>query len=246
MERHGRTAARNFDKPLSQVLQRYMSRTTGLSEHCDRCLETKRWGESVVLMVVDAAFTSIGLNYFTAVVPAVVKFESEFVTDSKVRTLGDLSMLEPCAAQAVWKNGRSWQVATGVAAYLDELAVAEGLDDRGALRSWAASSRLEGWIENPIGRINGVGITTFQYLRMMGGMDTAMPDKIVRRVIRQIVDESGAGMPVDGDMELVNTIEYMAGLSGYRPIEICWMTWMVQSEGSMVRMDKYRELLDRI
>jgi len=38
----------------------------------------------------------------------------------------------------------------------------------------------------------------------------------------------------------------MAGLSGYRPVEICWMTWMVQSEGSMVRMEKYRELLDRI
>jgi len=246
MQRDGKAAVRNFDKRLSQVLKGYMSRTTGLSEHCDRCLETRRWGGSVVLMTVDAAFTSIGLNYFTAVVPAVVKFEKEFVADSKIRTLRDLSMLEPYAAQAVWRNARSWRVATGVAAYLDELAAAEGLDDRGALRSWAASSRLEGWRENPIGRIKGVGVTTFQYLRMMGGIDTAMPDKIVRRVIRQIVDESGAGMPVDGDMQLVNTIEYMAGLSGYRPVEICWMTWMVQSEGSMVRMEKYRDLLDRI
>lgn len=237
---------RSFDERLSQVVQGYMSRTIGLREYCDRCLETRRWGGSVVLMVVDAAFTSIGLNYFTAVVPAVLKFENEFMAHGGIRTLRDLSTLEACAARAVWKNGRSWRVATEVAAYLDELAVSEALDDRDALRSWAASSRLEGWRENPIGNIKGVGVTTFQYLRMMGGMDTAMPDKIVRRVIGQIVDESGVGMPVDGDMELVNTIEYMAGLSGYRPIEICWMTWMVQSEGSMVRMEKYRDLLDRI
>ncbi len=197
-------------------------------------------------MVVDAAFTSIGLNYFTAVVPAVVRFEKEFVGEGKVRTLGDLSVLEPYAAQAVWRNERSWHVARAVAAYLEGLATAGGLDDSGALRSWAAGSRLEGWRQNPIGMIKGVGVTTFQYLRMMGGIDTAMPDKIVRRVIRQIVDEAGVGMAVDGDMELVNTIEYLGSLAGYRPIEICWMTWMVQSEGSMVRMAKYRDLLDRI
>ncbi len=244
--RDGEAAVRRFDERLSEVVQGYMSRTIGLSEHCDRCLETRRWGGSVVLMVVDAAFTSIGLNYFTAVVPAVLKFENEFMAHAGMRTLRDLSMLEAHAARAVWKNGRSWQVATEVAACLDSLASSEALDDRDVLRSWAANSCLEAWREDPIGRVKGVGITTFQYLRMMGGIDTPMPDKIVRRVIGQIVDESGMDMPVDGDMELVSTIQHMSGLSGYRPIEICWMTWMVQSEGSMVRMEKYRDLLDRI
>jgi len=244
--KRGRIALIGYDKRLSQVLQGYMTRTIGLSEHCDRCLETRRWGGSVVLMVVDAAFTSIGLNYFTAVVPAVLRFEKEFIARCGIRTLNDLTTLEAHAARAIWKNGRSWQVVTEVATYLDKLAVSEGLADRDVLRSWAASSRLEGWRDDPIGRVKGVGITTFQYLRMMGGVDTAMPDKIVRRVIGQIVDEAGVGMPVHGDMELVSTIQHMAGLSGYRPIEICWMTWMVQSEGSMVRMEKYRDLLDRI
>jgi len=56
-------------KDLPQVVNAYMSQTTGLKEHCARCLRTERWGGSVVLMIVDAAFTSIGLNYFTAVVP---------------------------------------------------------------------------------------------------------------------------------------------------------------------------------
>ena len=237
---------KDSDIGLSQIMDKYMSKTIGLKEHCDRCLETKRWGGSVVLMVVDAAFTSIGLNYFTAVVPSVMKFEKKLIANGKVRTLGDLSIIQLAQVQSIWKNRRSWEAAKSVAAYLHEAAAAEGLDDREAMRSWAANSCLDRWQEDPIGRINGVGITTFQYLRMMGGIDTAMPDKIVRRVIRQILDESQVSMPFDKDLELISTIECMASLSGYKPIEICWMTWMIQPEGNLIRMEKYRKLLNRI
>jgi len=237
---------RNSNTGLSQVLHQYMSRTAGLRKHCDRCLETRRWGGSVVLMVVDAAFTSIGLNYFTAVVPNVVRFEKELLATGKVRTLEDISLLGLDQVQSIWRNRRSWQMANSVASYLQELVVADSVDERGALRRWAANACLERWQEDPIGEINGVGITTFQYLRMMGGIDTAMPDKIVRRVVRQILDESKIAMPTEKDLELVNTIDRMAVLSGYRPIEICWMTWLIQTEGKVIRMEKYRQLLDRI
>jgi hypothetical protein len=237
---------RDSTRRLSQVIDKYMSGTVGLREHCTRCLETKRWGGSVVLMVVDAAFTSIGLNYFTAVVPNVMKFEKELMANGKVRTLGDLSTIQLAQVQSIWKNRRSWEAAKGIATYLCDLAITEGLNDREALRCWAASSCLERWKDDPIGKISGVGITTFQYLRMMGGIDTAMPDKIVRRVVRQTLDESDVDMPVEKDLELINTIECMARLSDYRPIEICWMTWMIQPEGNLIRMQKYRELLGRI
>jgi hypothetical protein len=63
----------------------------GLKEHCERCLRTERWGGSVVLMVVDAAFTSIGLNYFTAVVPRVEEFNKKFVENGRIRSLRDLA-----------------------------------------------------------------------------------------------------------------------------------------------------------
>lgn len=236
----------NFSKGLSQIINVYMSRTGGLREHCERCLQTKRWGGSVVLMVVDAAFTSIGLNYFTAVVPSVVKFERELIISGKVQNLRELSLFSVAQMQRIWRNSRSWQMAKNVAFYLANLAAAEGLDDRGALQCWAASSRLENWEKNPIGKIKGVGVVTFQYLRMMGGIDTAMPDKIVRRVIEQILNEAELGMPTKGDLELVTTIEQMSQISGYGPTEICWMTWLLQPEGHMIKMDKYRDLLDRI
>jgi len=223
-----------------------MSRTTGIKEHCARCLRTERWNGSVVLMIVDAAFTSIGLNYFTAVVPKVMKFKGELIDCGRVKGLEGLSNLPEEKAKSIWRNKRSWQATKSIASYLWELGETEGLDERRVFRFWAANSQLERWREDPIGRITGVGITTFQYLRMMAGVDTAMPDKIVRRVIKQILDEAELDMPTEGDIDLVRTIEQLSDLSGYRPIEICWMTWLIQPEGKMIRMNKYRNLLDKI
>jgi len=74
---------------LKKIVDSYMEKVSGIEELCDRCLKTERWGGSVVLMVVDAAFTSIGLNYFTAVVPKVEEFNKKFVENGKIKNLGD-------------------------------------------------------------------------------------------------------------------------------------------------------------
>ena len=96
-----------------------------------------------------------------------------------------------------------------------------------------------------IGRIKGVGLVTFQYLRMMGGVDTVMPDKIVKRVINEILEKAGYE-PVNNDMEFVKKAEEVALTCGYRPIELCWMTWLIQPEGKMMRMEKYSNILSKI
>lgn len=82
---------------------------------------------------------------------------------------------------------------------------------------------LENWWEDPIGRIKAVGLVTFQYLRMMGGVDTVMPDKIIKRVINGILVKAGLE-PVEDDMEFISKAEQTALSCGYRPIEFCWMT----------------------
>lgn len=235
------------DRYLSQAIRQYMSRTRGLHEYCERCLKTDRWNSNVVLMVIDAAFTSIGLNYFTSVVPHVVKFENKFVATGQIKTIKDLSTVKLNDVECVWKNRRSWHAAKEIAAYLHLSGLAQHLNnDKATLRHWAKNSSLEHWRDDPVGKITGVGITTFQYLRMMGGVDTAMPDKIVRRVVKEILNSAGSNLPTTDDMDLVNTIHYMAKISGCRSIEICWMTWLIQREGDMIRMDKYDKLLSRI
>ena len=219
-----------------------MANCDGLRSHCERCLATRRWGGSVVLMLVDGAFMSIGLNYFTAVVPAVAAYEARMSAGRAPSTLSELSGVVYEDVASLWKNRRSWELARGVAACLRR----DGVDDATALRLWAAAAPLETWRTDPVGAVRGVGINTYQYLRMMGGVDTSMPDKIVRRVIAEVVAEAAVGLPVDGDLDLIETIDRIGRVTGQRPIELCWMTWMIQSEGKTMRMEKYRDLLQRI
>jgi hypothetical protein len=226
---------------LQEIVDSYMQKVVGLKEHCDRCLKTERWGGSVVLMVVDAAFTSIGLNYFTAVVPKVEEFNKKFVESKKINNLKELANADIEELRTVWKNKRSWNIAKEIASYLSTLSN----DDKIALRFWASNAKLENWKEDPIGRIKGVGIVTFQYLRMMGGVDTVMPDKIVKRVINEILVKAGLE-PVNDDMKFIRKAEEVALACGYRPIELCWMTWLIQPEGKFMRMEKYSKILPKI
>jgi len=141
----------------------------------------------------------------------------------------------------VWRNKRSWIIAKNIASYLSTL----NEDDKLALRTWARNAKLENWREDPIGRIKGVGLITFQYLRMMGGIDTVMPDKIVKRVINDILVKAGLE-PVNDDIRFIKKAEEVALSCGYRPIELCWMTWLIQPEGKIMRMEKYSGILSKI
>ncbi|MFN3621800.1 MAG: hypothetical protein ACK4TI_02820 [Nitrososphaerales archaeon] len=226
---------------LKYVVDDYMSKVVGLREHCERCLRSERWGGSVVLMVVDAAFTSIGLNYFTAVVPKVEEFSKRFVESNRVKSLRDLVDVDLSELRAVWRNLRSWRMAKGVAAYLSTVS----RDDKDALRTWAKNSRIDEWKTDPIGKVKGVGLVTYQYLRMMGGVDTVMPDKIVKRVINEILIKAGLE-PVNDDIDFIKRAEEVALECGYRPIELCWMTWLIQPEGKRMRMEKYAGILSKI
>ncbi|ODS37047.1 MAG: hypothetical protein A7316_01655 [Candidatus Altiarchaeales archaeon WOR_SM1_86-2] len=226
---------------LKDVVDSYMRKVSGIEMHCDRCLKTERWGSSVVLMVVDAAFTSIGLNYFTAVVPKVEEFNNKFVSSGRIKNLNDLAAADTDELKGIWRNERSWRAAKDIASHLSSVKD----NDKDALRVWAENADLKNRGKDPIGEINGVGINTFQYLRMMGGVDTVMPDKIVKRVINEILRKAGFE-GVSNDIEFVEKAEEIALECGYKPIELCWMTWMVQPEGKMMRMKKYSQLLSKI
>jgi hypothetical protein len=80
---------------------------------------------------------------------------------------------------------------------------------------------------------------------MMGGIDTVMPDKIVKRVIAEILIKANMEMP-STDIEFVRLMERMAPEVDYKAIELCWMTWLIQSEAGISRMEKYSRLLPRI
>ncbi|MCS7142862.1 MAG: hypothetical protein NZ920_03590 [Aigarchaeota archaeon] len=227
-------------RAFKEAVDEQMSQLPDLRSFCDRCLRTERWRGSVVLMVVDASFTSIGMSYLRAVVPSVLNFERRFVRSGVIASLRDLTEVPTRALKAVWKNERSWAIAKGIAETLTGLSS----DDRSALRGWAERSSLSGMRDDPIGRLKGVGPVTFQYLRMMGGVDTVMPDKVVKKVLNEFIIKSG-GVAPKGNVEFVETIEWLARECGYRPVELCWMTWLLTSDRE-VRVNYDTAILERI
>jgi hypothetical protein len=64
---------------------------------------------------------------------------------------------------------------------------------------------------------------------MMGGVDTVMPDKIVKRVVNEVLIKAGL-KPVNDDIEFIKKAEETALVCGYRPVEFCWITWLIQPE----------------
>lgn len=197
----------------------------------NRCLKTKRWNGNVTLMVLDAAITSVGVNYFQVVVPKVRAFEKEFIKTMRIKSLSSLARFDFKEAFHIWKNTRSWQVAIEIAKYLSTLSE----NDKDSLRLWAKNSSLEQWKANPVGRIKGVGLITYQYLRMMGGVDTVMPDKIVKRVINEMLIKAGE-MPVHDDMEFIKKAEILAKQTGYSPVELCFITWFINNKDKLSDM----------
>ncbi|MCX5997642.1 MAG: hypothetical protein NTV42_08590, partial [Chloroflexi bacterium] len=122
---------------LNRVIASYMSRAPMVREHCERCLNCARWNGNPVLMTVDAAFDSIGLNYFQSVVPRVELFNQRFVETGRVNTFEDLVDATDAELRQIWKNARSWKVAREIAAHLAWVKQQKKIDDRDALIYWA-------------------------------------------------------------------------------------------------------------
>jgi hypothetical protein len=230
---------------FKKTVDAYMRQAPMVREHCDRCLASSRWHGNALLMIIDAAFDSIGLNYFQSVVPKVELFRLKYVDTGHILTLQDLAAADVDGLKSVWKNARSWHVAREVAAHLVTVKLRSRTGDLDALIQWAQHAPLDGWEHDPVGSISGVGINTYQYLRMMGGVDTVMPDKIVKKVIYEILNTAGIERPA-GDLEFIRMVERLAPQTGYRAIELCWMTWLVQSEAGLSRTEKYADLLPKI
>ncbi len=226
---------------LKRIVDEVLSSVPEVRELVDRCLASRRWGGSAVLMVVDASFTSIGMSYFRTVVPAVIRFKELFVDSGEIFTLRDLAFHDVDRLRRVWRSRRSWEVAQEVARRLTAF---DGHDDVQRLRRWALSSTLEGWKSDPVGSVRGVGLVTYQYLRMMGGVDTVMPDKVVKRVINSMLRRAGLEEVWD-DMAFVREVERLAAETGHRPAELTWMTWLL-SERELMGEPSYARVLHLI
>ena len=193
-------------------------------EYEKKCLNGEIWDGNAVLMVVDAALTSIGINYFKLVVPLVERFHNDYVKTGQITSFEDFAKLSPedKRLRRIIDNKRSWSATINICKELNMIKEENDLkSDLYALKFWAEKANYEKWSEDRIGKIHGVGLVTFQYLRLQAGVNTTVPDRMIRRVA-----EKEFGIKAKDSIDFIKKMEEYSSKTGFSQTLFCWAAWL--------------------
>ena len=185
------------------------------------CLEGKRWGGNPILIVLDACLDSSGLNYFTVVVPKVRYFREKYIISRKIKSCTEFEKIKKEELLKIFKNERVWNAMKSICSFLSE-------NDKSLefkkLKKWAENANPKEIKNDPIGKIKGVGLNTFQYLRIQCGIDTIMPDKIIIKWIKKHFKDIGS------HYDAIEEGKRIAKSLDINCIELCWAIWIKESK----------------
>ncbi len=185
------------------------------------CRVGKRWEGKAILVVLDACLDSTGLNYFTVVVPKVNYFREKYVKTGIVSKCSDFKKLKEKELLSMFKNKRVWDTMKSICMFITEKN--NGENEIKTLKKWAENADPFNFKKDELGRIKGIGINTFQYLRIQSGIDTIMPDKIIMKWISN--NFKGVKTPYECIIEGAKISKAL----GISETELCWAIWIKES-----------------
>lgn len=192
-------------------------------------LEFDRWtGDDPRLLLADAAAASTGGDAVSARL-AVDEFRAAFVETDRAESLADLANLaiDDPDLEAAFGAERKRRVLIEGARVLAERPED---DDLAALRAWAATADPYRHDEDPIGAVSGVGPATFQYLRILAGVDTARPDGPSRALVSALAEETDAPIGTRTALHTLASCEWLATVTDYRRLEIDRIAWWTRAD----------------
>lgn len=194
--------------------------------HAEKFLQLNRWtGDDPLLLLADAAGTTTGQNYFAHVKPSVEAFQAEYLDTGQITSFAELATLdrqEPELKQ-IFEHPRKRRVLIRGADVFADIA---GEDDLFRLQQWARNADSNNHTEDPFGQITGVGLRTFQYLRMLAGIDTVKPDIQVQRFVEALADATdNHQLDSSTGLSVLESCRWIAGETDYRMIDIDQIAW---------------------
>ncbi|MCD6229831.1 MAG: hypothetical protein J7K00_03450 [Candidatus Diapherotrites archaeon] len=190
------------------------------------CFSGKRWGGNAILILLDTALTSSGLKYFTVVVPRVKTFENKFLEKHGSLEKASKIKCDNPELLALFNNKRVWNVFCETAkALLETKREMNFENDFDALKHWAENADETNWSNDAVGKINGIGLNSFQYLRMQAGIDTLMPDKIILRFMEKELKVTFSNQP-----EAIEKFDFLRNKYGMDAVTFCWFVWLLVSD----------------
>ena len=210
---------------------------TAYQERARVFAELDRWtGDDSVLIVVDAASTTTGQSYFNQAKPQVEAFRDRFVATGDITTLEELAAVGD-EFKSCLPGERKHRVATEIASHLADRPESS---DLASLQEWAREAVPETYTDDPIGQINGVGLRTFQFLRMLAGIDAVKPDTHVISFIDEVAIElPEAPMNTTSDHDTLESCRWLADNSSFSLLEIDQIAWWHFADIPAEIRDKY-------
>jgi len=185
------------------------------------CRTGRRWGGKAILIILDACLDSTGLNYFTVVVPKVNYFRERYINSGKISKCSDFNKIDRKELLSMFKNKRVWETMEKICKFIAEKS--NGKDEMKTLKNWAKNADPFSFKKDEIGSIKGVGINTFQYLRIQSGVDAIMPDKVIINWISKNFKK------VKTPYECIAEGEKISKILKIRKTEFCWAVWIKES-----------------
>lgn len=227
---------KNNDNDVQQIIDEYAEKVEPqYKEHADKFQNLSRWtGDDPVLLVMDAAGSASGLNYADIVKPKLEQFREEFIATGKVTSFEEMTELENNTEfEERFTIGRS-NIAYKVPRILLDQAPSNA-DDLRLLQDWADNASPADYKDDPVGQVTGIGLATFQYLRMIAGADTVKPDIQVERFIETLASEyPGLEVCADSKLDLIESCRWLANQTSYSMIEIDQIAWWTNTDSTSI------------
>lgn len=210
---------------IQEAVDRYAEQVD-YTERAETFLQLNRWtGEDPLLLLADAAGTTTGQNYFIHVKPSAESFKEQFLASGRLTSFDKLACLDPDHPELleIFEATRKRRVLIQGAEVLSNI---DGQDDLSSLKMWAESADPFDYSKNPFGRIQGVGLRTFQFLRMNAGVDTLKPDIQVKRFVEELKESTGRPeLDFSNDKSVLKSCKWLSQRTGYRMIELDQIVW---------------------
>ncbi len=181
--------------------------------------------ENPALICLDAVL-SIKQKYKEMVVPRIEGFQKEYAHINTLQQLQDLILEHGIEGfQKIWRYEYPERVHTldNLIKFYIEYGYREKLTDLNAMKHWAKKASVHDY--RTFG-VPGIGVATFQYLRMLLGVSTVKPDVHIKKAVSDAL-----GFSVS-DLEAVNLLEKASEKTGIPAITIDNNIWSVYSSKS--------------
>ena len=146
----------------------------------------------------------------------------------KVRSCSDFSALKSGDLMSMFRNERAWGAMKEICSFISSKS--GGGNEMKTLNKWAAAADPFDFKNDHLGRIKGVGISTFQYLRMQSGIDAIMPDKQIMKWINRNFST------VLNAKECILRGKEISVKIGMSQTGLCWAIWIKES-GELNRIE---------